>query len=187
MLSSEANVSLVNPTLRSSEIAVNPNESAIPHVRHVLEDSNGSTLNLSCSLGAFPASSMSNLTSTGEEIHTAYRPDLISCGVISREIAEGYLDFYKQNLDPCIHHILAENDTLASVRSRSSLLTAAICTVASFCTSSKDYQSCFNMFTSEVSRKLFSDKYDFDDVRALCIGAFWLNDVSSALNGLGKR
>lgn len=34
---------------------------------------------------------------------------------------------------------------------------------------------------------MFSVNHTFDDVRALCIGAFWLNDISSALNALGKN
>ena len=177
----------MDPRQESAEIAVGTSESAaLAPVQQVAEESSSTTLNLSYSLGAFPASSMNSLASTGERIHTTSRPDLISCGLISRETAEEYFDFYMQNLDPCVHHILQENDSLATVRARSSLLTASICTVASFCTSSKDYQNCVNVFTSEVSRKLFSDKYEFDDVRALCIGAFWLNDISSALNGLGK-
>ena len=85
-----------------------------------------------------------------------------------------------------MHYLLTEDDSLASIRERSSLLTTAICTVATFCMGSKEYHQCLKMFTNEVSRKLFSDKYEFDDVRALCIGALWLNDVSSVLNGLGE-
>lgn len=151
-----------------------------------LETSDKITLNLSCSLGAFPASSMMSLAGADEAVNPAYRPDLISCGVISLEAADNYLAFYKTHLDPEVHCVLTENDTLADVRARSSLLTAAICTVASFCSGSEDYQRCFSAFTDAVSRKLFSTTYEFDDVRALCIGAFWLNDVCSVLNGLGK-
>lgn len=144
------------------------------------------TLNLSCSLGAFPASSMINVTLTDKTAHSGHRPDLISCGLISLDTAQTLFNFYQQHLDPCIHHILNENDTLASTRARSSLLTAAICTVAAFCSGSRGYQTCFTYYTNEVSGKMFSSKYTFDDVRALCIGSYWLNEVSSALNGLGK-
>lgn len=143
------------------------------------------TLNLSCSLGAFPASSILNLALSANRT-TPGRPDLISRGIISYDTAETFFQFYQQNLDPCIHHVLAEAGTLATTRSRSSLLTAAVCTVAAFCTGSKHYQGCFDALTHEVSGKMFSPRYTFDDVRALCIGAFWLNEVSSALNGLGR-
>ncbi|KAL4891208.1 hypothetical protein BDV59DRAFT_194421 [Aspergillus ambiguus] len=144
------------------------------------------TLNLSCSLGAFPASSILNVTLNADRgVHIGQ--DLISCRVISHDIAEGLFTFYQQKLDPCVHHIIAKNDNLATMRSRSSLLTSAICTVASFCTGAEHYQDCFNFFTKEVSGKLFFSNYTFDDVRALCIGAFWLNEISSALNGLAVR
>lgn len=144
------------------------------------------TLNLYCHLGAFPASSVTNLTLTDEGTHQDYKPDLVSCGLITLQKAEDLFAFYRQNLDPCIHFILGENDTLASIRARSSLLTAAICTVAAFCVCSTDYKVCLNAFKHEVSGKLFSNRHTFDDVRALCIGALWLNEISSALNGLGK-
>lgn len=155
-------------------------------VHHEMEMPYSATLNLSCSLGAFPAASMVNVELGDGELDPGYRPDLISCGVISHQQAETYFRFYQQNLDPYIHCILAEDDNLANVRSRSSLLTAAVCTVAAFSTSSKDYRGCLNAFTKEISSKVFGGPYDFDDVRALCIGAFWLNEVASALNGLGE-
>ncbi|KAJ5311519.1 hypothetical protein N7476_007379 [Penicillium atrosanguineum] len=40
---------------------------------------------------------------------------------------------------------------------------------------------------NEVSGKLFTSSYTFDDVRALCVGTLWLPEVSKALNGLAVR
>jgi hypothetical protein len=145
------------------------------------------TLNLSCSLGAFPAASITDVTFVDDAFDSAIKPDLISCNVISPATASEYFAFYKDHLDHHIHYLFSENDTLASVRARSSFLTAAICTVAAFCTGSSDYRNCFKAFTNEVSRKLFANNYDFDDVRALAVAALWLNDISSALNGLAVR
>lgn len=145
------------------------------------------TLNLSCSLGAFPAASITDVTVVDEAFEAGVRPDLISCNVINLTNALDCFALYKEHLDQYMHYLFSETDTLASVRARSSFLTAAICTVASFCTGSKDYDACFKAFTNEVSKKLFADKYDFDDVRALAVGALWLNDISSALNGLAVR
>lgn len=102
------------------------------------------------------------------------------------EAASGYFDFYKTHLDPLIHHVLEDTATLAGIRARSSLLTAAICAVATFCTGSSDHKACVNVYMNEVTRKLFSTRYEFDDVRALCIGAYWLSDIAAALNGMGK-
>ena len=144
------------------------------------------TLNLSCSLGAFPAASITDIAFTDNTSDPSFRPDLISCNVISLTSANEYFVFYREHLDHHMHYLFSDNDTLATVRARSSLLTAAICTVASFCSGSRDYQNCFKAFTDSVSRKLFADKYDFDDVRALAVGALWLNDISSALNGMGE-
>ena len=163
-----ANLNQTNKTARSSDRAARV------------------TLNLSCSLGAFPAASITDVAFTNDALESSFRPDLISRNVISLTSANEYFVFYKEHLDHHMHYLFSDKDTLAMVRARSSLLTAAICTVASFCTGSVDYQNCFKAFTDEVSRKLFADKYDFDDVRACAVGALWLNDISSALNGLGE-
>lgn len=144
------------------------------------------TLNLLCSLGAFPAASITDVAIADDALDSSFRPDLVSHNAISLTSANEYFIFYKEHLDHHMHYLFSDKDTLAMVRARSSLLTAAICTVASFCAGSNDYQNCFKAFTDEVSRKLFADKYEFDDVRALAIGALWLNDISSALNGLGE-
>jgi len=156
---------------------------AVP--QHQTEDTGG--LNLSCSLGAFPASSMGTANGGDRSTISNFTPDLISCGVISLEAAEHKFAFYQRHLNPFVHDILATKDSLADVRRRSPLLSAAICTVASSCTGSTEFQDCLKAFKAEVSRQIFAEEYDFDDVRALCIGAFWLNEISTILVGLGMR
>lgn len=150
------------------------------------EPSSNVTLNLSCSLGAFPASSMISLTLTDIGGHPGQIADLVSCGLILHKEAEDFFAFYKQNLNPCIHHVITESETFATIRARSPLLLAAICTVSALCTGSKHYAPMLKYLTSQVSGKVFSSRHTFDDVRALCIGALWLNEVSTALNSLGK-
>jgi hypothetical protein len=147
-------------------------------------DTSDVALNLSCNLGSFPGSSITTLTFSGTQSH--YKPDLISCGLISLEAAEEYFTVYRKSMEPCICQILPEDDCLANIRTRSSLLTAAICTVGS-CTASANHKKCYEAFMNEVSRRLFSWNHNFDDVPALCMGAFWLNKVSSTLIGLGTR
>ncbi|KAJ5757689.1 uncharacterized protein N7511_006383 [Penicillium nucicola] len=142
------------------------------------------TLNLSCSLGAFPASSMVSFTLSDMTTSSGQTPDPISRGAISQETAESMFAYYKINLDPCIHHIIDENDTLSTIRTRSPILTTAITTVAAFCNSSKEYNALLEIFKSQVSARMFSANHSFDDVRALCIGALWLNEISTALNSL---
>ena len=138
------------------------------------------TLNLSCNLGAFPSSSLENFTPE----QAGYEPNLNSSGLISQECAECF-QFYHEKLNPYLHYILPAKDSLAVVRSRSSLLTTAICATAALCSGSPNYHNYLDAFRREVSSKLFSTHHTFDDIRALCIGAFWLNDISSALNSLG--
>ena len=141
------------------------------------------SLDMSVSLGAFPASSLKTSTLASQDVDT--KPDLISRGIISEESAEQHFTFYKKNLDSYVHHALERVKCLSDIRSRSSLLTAAVCTTAAFCAGTTDYPNCLDVFVKEVSEKTFSIRYAFDDVRALCIGALWLNEISSGLNALG--
>jgi hypothetical protein len=146
------------------------------------------TLNLSCNLGSFPGSSIVAVTN---EHRTQFgslpnnQPDLVSRGLVSLEDAEEYFTIYRTSMEPCIYQILGEDDSLANIRSRSSLLTAAICTVGSLCATPAVHKACQGAFIGEVSSKLFSRQHNVDDVSALCIGAFWLNKISSTLIGLG--
>lgn len=141
------------------------------------------TLNLSCSLGAFPASSLqdSALDQSGSD------PDLISRGFISELAAGNLFTFFQKHLNPYIHYILSDNITLGDIRARSSLLTAAICAVAALCSGSPEYQNCLEEYQREVTGKLFLHSYTFDDVRAVCIGAMWLSDMSSSLGAIAVR
>ncbi|RFU23914.1 hypothetical protein B7463_g12426, partial [Scytalidium lignicola] len=151
------------------------------------ENSGEVSLNLSCNLGSFPGSSIVSLTFTENGAHSLYRPDLISSGLISLEAAEEYFKVYHKSMDTCVGRILGEDDCLANIRARSSLLTVAICTVGSLRVDLVGHQKCYDAFIKEVSSRLFSRNHSFDDVRALCIGAFWMNKVSSTLIGLAVR
>ncbi|KAJ5112544.1 hypothetical protein N7532_000589 [Penicillium argentinense] len=145
------------------------------------------TLNLSCSLGAFPASSMINFTLADPRGTSKQGSDFICHQLIPINVAETLFTFYKTNMDTFAYDILTRTDSLASMRERSSLLTAAICTVAALCSGSEHFRVLFDHLKSEVSGKVFSNNHEFDDVRALCVGALWLNEVSTALNSLAVR
>ncbi|KAJ5312756.1 hypothetical protein N7508_003586 [Penicillium antarcticum] len=140
------------------------------------------TLKLSCSLGAFLASSMVSLTLRDRKTPPSQTPDPISRGIISQETAECMFAYYRRKLDPYLHHILDENDTLSTIRTRSSLLATAMTTVAAFCAGSKNYNALLEFFKTQVSSKMVSNNHSFDDVHTLCIGALWLNEVSAVLN-----
>lgn len=143
-------------------------------------------LDLSCSLGAFPAASITTPSDEGDAIHTPSWPDIISRGIVSLHQAKEHLSFFQQHLDRLISHPLGAISDLAALRARSSLLTAAVCTVAAFCSDSEEYAACLSGLQEEVARTLFAQNNTFDDVLALCIGAFWLRSIAGTLHGLGK-
>ncbi|KUJ15173.1 uncharacterized protein LY89DRAFT_105896 [Mollisia scopiformis] len=151
------------------------------------ENTSDVTLNLSCSLGSFPGSSIISLTFTEQGTQSKNKPDLVSSGLVSLEAAEAYFTVYQKSMEPCTPQILLENDCLANVRARSSLLTAALCTAGSLGADSASHKRCYDAFLQEVSSRLFSRHHSIDDVRAVCIGALWLNKVSSMLIGMAVR
>ena len=144
-------------------------------------------LNLSCGLAAFPSSSFNPFLINDQDISYSTGPDLITRGLLSHHTIEKHFNFYHKCLNPYIYHPLTNVDTVTSLLKRSSLLLAAICATAAFCAGSDDHKACLELFIHEVSAKTFSHIYSFDDVRALCIGAFWLGKESSALSALGER
>lgn len=85
--------------------------------------------------------------------------------------------------------IILKHATLSSVRASSSLLAAAILTVASIHipNRSDSRKACFEEFSELASRSVWRRSCNLDDVRGLCIGAFWLPDLSWRLSGLAVR
>lgn len=112
--------------------------------------------------------------------------DLIARGLISLHTAEKLFQLYQQRLDHHLYSILGEHTTLQSVRKASTTMTSAICAVSALHSQSSDYQNCHREFTRYTSTQFFSRQHSLDEVRGLCIGAFWLSDMSWALVGAGE-
>lgn len=76
-----------------------------------------------------------------------------------------------------------------SVRKSSELLTATILAVTALHipTSAETFDKCYKEFLSLISSSMFSRYHSIDDVRGLCIAAFWLSDVSWKLSGHAIR
>lgn len=72
------------------------------------------------------------------------------------------------------------------MRRSSQLLTATILTVTALHipSSAKTFDDCYNEFLGLISSSMFSKYHSVDDVRALCIAAFWLSDGASHTPGL---
>jgi hypothetical protein len=171
--------SLHNPLLETSDHGLDATKTLATERTGNVGDM---ALDLSCSLGAFPASSLRN--SVVDQSRKTL--DLISNSLITLKQADIRFKFYQDNLNSHLHYIITEQDSLARIRTRSPFLASAICATATYCSDSMDYQICSQSYLDHVSSKLFSEVHTFDDVRALCIGAFWLYDKSYALNSLGK-
>lgn len=134
--------------------------------------------------GAIPGFYISDTPSTESRDQ-----DFITRGVISPEKAQEYFDKYKNRLDHFPYRILGDHDsvTLESIRSTSPLLAAAVCTVGALHSASDDFDLCYREFISISATQSFSRANTVDDVRALCIGAFWLSDISWTLVGTAVR
>jgi hypothetical protein len=182
------NVSQISPTEPSIEM-FNTQDRGLDsfsqppqHLREVVPDPRHGP-------GAIPAScvfELSNTLATARQRPSAHRrTDIISQGIIALAAAEKYFDHYQNCLDPATYNVLAEHTSLASIRGESPLLVAVVCTVSALQTASPDYQKCYQALRDEYTAQLLSREHSFEDVRALCIGAFFLSDLSWSLVGAG--
>ena len=115
--------------------------------------------------------------------------DIISKGIISLEDAERLTKLYLGRLDHFAYSITNKFTNLQSVRRRSAKLTAAICTVAALhdAQSNHLYEPCLAEFKRLLSDTMFNRRVDRESLRAMCIGAFWLSDISWTLSGYAIR
>lgn len=149
---------------------------------------------LTCSLGAFPASSVHGIpqdssTSVGlvdgqtSQTEETVTPDDL---LIASYDAQAYFQFFRTKLDPMVYGVLKANDSIQAVLKRSTLLAFALCATVAYCTGDDNYPTWQNRLKELVVEKTFKNRHTFDDVRALCIGALWLDDMATALNALGR-
>ncbi|KAE9572263.1 hypothetical protein CGMCC3_g11670 [Colletotrichum fructicola] len=116
--------------------------------------------------------------------------DFISRGAISEEKAEELYNIFLRTLNHYLWVGLEQvHPSWTSVRRSSELLAATILTVTALHipTSSDIFDVCYNEFLSLVSSSMFSRYHSVDDVRGLCISAFWLSEHSWKLTGHAIR
>ena len=98
---------------------------------------------------------------------------------------------YQQRLDHFVYRILGDHSAVSfeSTREASPLLIASICTVGALhCVSRQDdFDACRGEFLALSEKHNMSQIGTVEDVRALCIGAFWLPDLSWPLVGAAVR
>ncbi|KAL4872786.1 hypothetical protein BDV12DRAFT_126325 [Aspergillus spectabilis] len=140
---------------------------------------------------SIPAACVSEIRSIrgSSQLAAMDRLDLISKGILSLPQALALFDVYYLRLDHFLYRILGDHTSLDSIRRVSPLLTAAVCTVATLHSRSMGhlFDACYADYKNIVMVLTFSSALNDDDVRGLCIGAFWLHELSWSLIGTAVR
>ncbi|EMF10767.1 uncharacterized protein SEPMUDRAFT_150769 [Sphaerulina musiva SO2202] len=113
--------------------------------------------------------------------------DIINRKIIGEKQAQAYLDIYQNRLDHFVYRIIGDRKTLSEVRADSPLLLAAICTVGALHLATPDFEKCYQEFVAIAAAQTFSRRNTVDDIRGLCIGAFWLSGISWTCIGAAVR
>ena len=126
----------------------------------------------------------------GKQKFNLLENDFISRGSVSLIEAENLFAFYNLTMN----HFLWGGVTLVhpdlnSVRRSSPILCAAILTVAALNSAdlSGALNTCYNEFLTQFINTTFDRYHTLDEIRALCIGAFWLSGLSWTLSGQAIR
>ncbi|KAJ4218822.1 hypothetical protein NW757_014579 [Fusarium falciforme] len=121
--------------------------------------------------------------------HSQGIDDFITRRSISLADAERLFSFYRRRLNPYIYLIGCPYESLQELRQKSQFLLVAILTVASLHDSTADslYPICSSEFRRLIEMTIFERRLDRDYLRALCIGSYWLSDVSWMLSGHAIR
>jgi hypothetical protein len=112
---------------------------------------------------------------------SALANDFISVGRVNLQDAEDLFMQFTVSLNQYLWGGVAlVHDNLTSVRKSSSLLASAIIAVTALHVRDKEevFDAAYTEFLSLVSESMFDRRHSLDDIRAFCIGAFWLSDVS---------
>lgn len=176
----QASLDQLMPSIRSSVEDINErgwNDDAI-------EDSGPAAIPASVVSEVTNHSSISRIPAKESSNH-----DIISRGILTVAQAELLFNYYMTKHDNYIYGVLEQGSTFTTTRSSSPVLLAAICAVASLHVLSSEipYESCYEEFVRLSASHMFSSRNNLNDIRALCIGAFWLPDISWALTTTGKH
>ena len=125
-------------------------------------------------------------TSSSESRH-----DLIARGIVSVEKAESYCLAYQGLLDHFLYGIVGPYGEgvagMVNIRSTNTALFTAVCTVGALHLVSSDFERLRSDFVTMSTELGLTKRSSRHDVLALCIGAFWLDELSWALVGIAVR
>lgn len=121
---------------------------------------------------------------------TLLEEDFISRGVIPLHEAEELFAYFSRTMNQLLWGgiILVHRD-LTSVRRASTLLSVVVLTVAALHIPNRTetLNRCYNEYVSLVSSMSLTRAHTLDDIRGLCVGAFWLPELSWKLSGQAVR
>lgn len=121
---------------------------------------------------------------------TLLEEDFISRGLISLHEAEELFAYFSRTMNQLLWGgiILVHRD-LTSVRRASTLLSVAVLTVAALHIPNRTetLNRCYNEYVLLVSNMALTRAHTLDDIRGLCVGAFWLSELSWKLSGHAVR
>ncbi|KAF4918382.1 Transcriptional activator of proteases prtT [Colletotrichum viniferum] len=118
--------------------------------------------------------------------------DFISRGVIADSEAEELYEIFHTSLNHYLWVGLEQtHPSFISVRRSSELLTATILAVTALhiptSAAAATFDTCYKEILCLISCSMFYRYHSIDDVRGLCIAAFWLSEVSWKLSGHAIR
>ncbi|KAG8667728.1 hypothetical protein FPOAC2_12914 [Fusarium poae] len=115
--------------------------------------------------------------------------DIITRRLVSLPDAERLFEFYKKRLDPYIYLIGCPYESMQALRQKSQFLLVAVLTVAALHDPTADhlYPICSSEFRRLFETSIFERRLSRDYLRALCIGCYWLSDLSWMLSGHAIR
>ncbi|PYH44987.1 Zn(II)2Cys6 transcription factor [Aspergillus saccharolyticus JOP 1030-1] len=159
------------------------------------KEENGTSSLVTAPMGSlYEVTQLSDIQTTSPGRHhasdRALVTDFISRGVVDKQEAEELFAHFDQLLSRYLWDgILLNHKDLTSVRNSSSMLSAVILAVTALHMPSKErvYEICYTEFAKLASESMLDRHHTLDDLRALCIGAFWLADVSWKLSGYAVR
>jgi len=111
-------------------------------------------------------------------------PDFITRGVVPLAEAVFLFDHFRSHINPLLWDgVLCSHKCLSSARESSSLLVATVLTVAALHIPNREQslRATYDAFVSLMRASCMLRSQNLDDVRGLCIGAFYLTSLSWAL------
>lgn len=132
---------------------------------------------------AIPASIVSEVRTDITPTIPPMSLDFVTQGVVTLEQAQSLFDVYCHRLDHYLYRILGDSISLKRIRGNSPLLLGAVCTVGALHSKSLGFlfEKCYHRFQELCATQTIAKESNLDDIRGLCIGAFWLHDISWTL------